>query len=140
VDWSVEFTGPGLNKPAVFTFEQLARMEMTRLDNVVMLKTHGPDETASWRGPSLDALLTEMQVKPGPMTVTIEAADGYTRECRRENLGSAILALQDGSGQWLAELDRACPIRLVPPDKPGDYWIMNPARITVEPLAGDGPS
>ena len=73
VDWSVEFTGPGLNKPAIFTFEQLARMEMTRLDNVVMLKTHGPDETTGWRGPSLDVLLTETQVNPGPMPVIVEA-------------------------------------------------------------------
>ena len=140
VEWTIELTGSGLGKPIAFTFEQLARMEMTRLDNVLMQKTHGPDEMTSWRGVPLDALLAAAQIKPGPMTVLFEAPDGYKIRCSREELRSAILALMDGSGQWLSELDAAHPIRLVPPDKTGDYWMANPGRITVEPVADAGPS
>ena len=140
VKWTIELTGSGLGKPTVFTFEQLARMEMTRLDNVLMLKSHEPDETSSWRGPSLDVLLTAAQIKPGPMNLTMEAADGYEFECGRRDMASAIVAIQDGTGRWLAEIDRTCPVRLVPPRKPGDYWIMNLSRITIEPVAGPEPS
>ena len=140
VEWTVELAGPGLGKPTAFTFEQLARMEMTRLDDVLMQKSHSPDEVTSWRGVSLDALLAVAKVKPGPMSILFEAPDGYMVRCSREDLESAILALQDGSGRWLADLDVARPIRLVVPSKPGDRWMANPARVTVEPATDSGPS
>jgi DMSO/TMAO reductase YedYZ molybdopterin-dependent catalytic subunit len=139
VESTIELTGAGLGKPMVLTFEQLAGMEMTRLDNVLMQKSHEADEITSWRGPSLDALLTAAQIKPGSMTLTLEAADGYAIECSPEEMESAIVALQDGEGRWLAETDETCPIRLVPPKKPGNYWIMNLRRITVEPAAPGPP-
>ena len=138
--WTIELTGSGLRKPTVFTFEQLARMEMARLDNVLMQKSHEPDETTSWRGPSLDTLLTTAQIKPGPVTLTMEAADGYEFECSRAEMASAIVALRDGTGRWLVEIDQTCPVRLIPPRKTGDYWIMNLSRITVEPIADREPS
>ena len=140
MDWTIELTGSGLGKPTAFTFERLSRMEMIRLDNVLMQKTHEPDEVTSWRGVPLDALLAEAKIKPGPMVILFEAPDGYKMRCSREELRSAILALKDGTGQWLSELDAARPIRLVPPDKTGDYWMANPGRITVEPVADARPS
>ncbi len=138
VDWVVELTGSGLGKPISFPYEQLAQMDAVRLDDVLMLQTHGPDKMTSWRGPSLDGLLRAAELRPGPMKVSIQAADGYTMTCPLEDLESAILGLQDGEGRWLADSDNTRPIRLVPPKKPGDYWIVNPARIIVTPAADAG--
>jgi DMSO/TMAO reductase YedYZ molybdopterin-dependent catalytic subunit len=118
------------------TFEQLARMESIRLDEVLIQTSHTPDRVTGWLGPPFEALLEAAGVKPGPMTITLHASDGYTVHCQREELGSAIVALQDGDGHWLSELADGCHLRLVVPDKPGNYWIMNVNRITVEPIAG----
>ena len=126
-----------LRAATVFTFEQLRQMEMTRLDDVLMQRSHAPDETTSWRGPSLELLLRAAQIKPGPAALTLEATDGYHLRCTREDVAKAIVALQDGSGRWLADLDETCPLRLVPPNKTGNYWVMNPARITVEPRTAE---
>lgn len=140
MEWTIELSGSGLGKPTALTYEQLTHMEITQVNDVLMRKSHGPDEMTSWRGVSLDAVLAAAEIKPGPVTLVFEAPDGYKVKCSREELGSAILALQDGGGRWLADLDRARPIRLVPPEKPGDYWMANPGRITVEPLTDAGPS
>lgn len=130
---ALELTGPGLESPRVFTYQQLADLEPTRLDGMLMQKTYEPDEVTSWRGPALDALLAAANVKSGPMNLTLRAVDGYEVVATRTELHSAIIALQDGNGRWLAELDNTCPLRLVPPELPGNYWVMNLARITVHP-------
>ena len=135
VGTTVELTGSGLDKPEVFTYEQLARMELMQLDDVRLRKSHYPDEVTSWRGPLLDVLLAEAEVRPGPMSFTLEGPDAYKIDCRRDDLTSAIIALQDGDGRWLADLDKTRPWRLVVPQMPGNYWIMNLHRITVEPAA-----
>ncbi|HUU84916.1 MAG TPA: molybdopterin-dependent oxidoreductase [Phycisphaerae bacterium] len=134
VEATLELTGSGLTEPKEFTFAQLADLDMVRLDNVMMLISHGPDKVTAWRGPSLDALLTQAKVQPGPMLLMFEAADGYGFEVSREDLGQAIVALQDGDGHWLADLDKTGPLRLVAPDKPANYWVMNLQRIKVEPI------
>ncbi len=134
VKHTLELTGPGLGKPTVFTYAELAGMEMTQLDDVLMLKSHEDDEVTGWRGPSLNALLKAAELKPGPMTLTLEAKDGYEAEVSLEDMSEAIIALQDGEGNWLADRDQPCPLRLVPPHKPGNYWIMSLVRITVEPV------
>jgi DMSO/TMAO reductase YedYZ molybdopterin-dependent catalytic subunit len=133
--FTIELTGSGLHRPMTLTFEQLARMETVRLDEVLMRTSHGPDRMTSWLGPPFEALLEAASVKAGPMTVTLHASDGYTIGCRREELRSAIMALQNGDGHWLSELAEGCHLRLVVPDKPGNYWITNIRRITVEPVA-----
>ena len=133
VDWSVELTGSGLVKPTIFTYTQLARMEMTGLDNVLMQRTHGPDKMTSWKGVPLDALLKAAEIKPGPMVFTLEAADGYRIKASGADLESAIVALRDGDGRWLAEVDQTRPLQLVAPRKTGDYWLRNLGKITVEP-------
>ena len=133
VNWTLELTGSGLGNPTVFTYEQLARMEMTRLADAVILRTHGPDEKGSWEGPALDDLLAAAQIKPGPMIFTLEAADRYNKQATREDLKSAIIALKDGEDRWLAERNPKRPLKLIPPHKAGDYWIRNLSRITVEP-------
>jgi DMSO/TMAO reductase YedYZ molybdopterin-dependent catalytic subunit len=134
---AIELTGSGLGHPMVFTFEQLRSMEMTRLDNVPMRRSHEPDAMTSWQGPPLEALLTAAGIKPGAMMVTLEARDGYRIDCPRADLESAIVALKDGQGRWLADVDETCPLRLVPPRKTGNYWVLNLSRITVEPVESE---
>ena len=134
VEWTLKLKGSGLGKPAVFSFEKLAGMEMTRLDKVLMRKTHGPDLLTSWRGPSLEGLLSAAKIKPGPMKVILEAEGGYGVRCTVDDLKSAVVALQDGEGRWLAEVgERASPIRLVVPERPGNYWVRDLVLIIVEP-------
>ncbi len=135
-NWSLELAGSGLGRPTVFTSEQLGRMEMTRLDNVLMQRSYAPDKLTSWRGPSLESLLAAAEVKPGPLILTLTAADGWEIKFTRQELKSAIIALQDGQGRWLAELDNTCPLRLVPPNMTANYWLRNVCRITVEPVTG----
>lgn len=140
VKWTLELTGVGLGKPTTFTYEQLVSMEMVKLENVLMKMTHEPDKRVSFAGPSLASLLATAEIKPGPMTVKFEAEDGYAVKCSTEDLKSAILALKDGQGHWLARVGKKCPIRLVPPEKPGNYWVMYLNRVTVEPVAGSASS
>ncbi len=136
VKHTLELTGSGLTKPVTFTYEQLAAMEMTKLDKLLMLKTHEDDETTCWRGVPLDKLLATAGIKSGPMRVTLEATDGYSKQATLEELKSAIVALQDGDGGWLSQSGNKCPLRLVTPEMPGDYWIMYLSKVTVEPTPG----
>ncbi len=136
VQQTLELTGSGLRKPTVFTFEQLAAMDFSRLDEVLMLRTHGDDMMTSWRGPSLDSLFEAAGVVDGPLSITLAAKDSYEISANRDDLRDAVVALQDGEGRWLVEKDPRCPVRFVPPRVPGDYWLMNLAIITVEPAAG----
>ncbi|MCK4341729.1 MAG: molybdopterin-dependent oxidoreductase [Phycisphaerae bacterium] len=133
-NYTLELTGVGLGRPAAYSFEQLSQMEVIRLDNVLMQKSHGPDEMTSWRGPALETLLKAAEIKPGPMYLTLEAMDGYKLRCTRLELDSAIIALQDGQGRRLSQLDNTTPLRLVPPKLTGNYWISNLVRIIVEPV------
>jgi hypothetical protein len=135
VEWTIELTGSGLEKPTVFSYQQLAEMEMVLLENVLRQMSHFPDERGSWRGPSLDALLSMSKIKSGAMRFVFEAVDGYRIEATHEDLKSAIIALQDGEGHWLAEVGKRRPVVLVVPERPGNYWVRNLRRIVVEPLA-----
>lgn len=138
VDATIELTGSGLGKPTTFGFAQLAGMKMAKLDNVLMRKSHEDDETTSWQGPPLESLLAAARLKPGAMTVTLEADDGYEVETSLDDLKDAVVALKDGEGRWLADLEAECALKLVPPHKPGNFWIVNLSRIMVEPAAGAG--
>ena len=130
----LELTGAGLAKAMTFTFEQLASMKMTELDDVLMRKTYADDETTSWRGPSLESLLGEAGLKPSPMNVTLTAEDGYEVDTALDELADAVVALKDGQGRWLTEVEEGCQLKLVPPHMPGNFWIMNVCRIKVEPV------
>jgi hypothetical protein len=130
---TLELAGSGLGAPTVLTFEQLGNMPMVRLDNVLMRKTHDEDTVTSWEGPALEPLLAAAQIKPGPMRLMLEAEDGYKIEATLEDMKDAIVAMKDGEGRWLLRVDEDCELKLVPPHKPGNFWIMNLVRITVEP-------
>ena len=130
----LELTGAGLAKPMTLTFEQLASKKMTELDDVLMRKTHSDDEMTSWRGPSLESLLGEAGLKPGSMNVTLTAGDGYEVDTALDELADAVIAVKDGQGRWLAEVEESCRLKLVPPHMPGNFWIMNICRIKIEPV------
>jgi len=136
---TLELTGSGLGQPAVLTFDQLAKMPTVRLEDVLMRKTHEDDEVSSWQGPALEPLLTAAQIKPGPMTVSLEAEDGYKIEVRLEDLKDAIVATKDGEGRWLTETESECVLKLVPPHLPGNFWVVNISRIRVEPAGESTP-
>ena len=129
---TIELAGSGLERPTVFTLEQLRVMPFTRLDSVIMRRKTAADQVTSWRGPALELLLAEARIKPGPMTLTLEATDGYQMICTREELETAIVALQDGESRWLTDLDAAGTLRLVPPKLTANYWVQDLCRITVE--------
>lgn len=129
----LEFAGSALGKPTVFSFAQLAQMELSPMYDVLMQKSHSPDEMTSWQGVRLAALLQATEAKEGALRLEFKAKDGFEMRSTSEIMASALLALRNGKGQWLADLDEECPLRLVVPDKPGNYWIMNPIRISVEP-------
>jgi len=135
VKMTLELTGTGLCKPTTFTYEQLADMPMKRLDNVLMRKTHYDNETTSWEGPALEPLLAAAEIKPGPMKVTLVAEDGYEIEATLDDMKDAVVAMKNGQGRWIVRTDEDCEWKLVPPHKPGNFWIMNLSRIKVEPAA-----
>jgi DMSO/TMAO reductase YedYZ molybdopterin-dependent catalytic subunit len=134
---AIELRGGGLGKPTTVTFDQLCSMPFVELDKVLMQRSDAPDQVTSWRGPALKMVLARAQIKPGPMMIAFTATDGYEVEATSEELDSAIVALQDGHGRWLADVDKSCPLRLVAPKLTADFWVQNPARITVEALAAD---
>ena len=133
VEHTLELTGSALGKPTVFTYTQLAQMPLSPLYDILMQKSHSPDEMTSWQGVRLAELLKAAEVKAGPLRFELKASDGFEMRSTSEVMASALLALRDGKGQWLAQLNEECPLRLVVPDKPGNYWIMNPILISVEP-------
>ena len=122
-----------MGKPTVFSFAQLAQMELSPLYDVLMQKSHAPDEMTSWQGIRLAALLRATKAKEGALRLEFKAKDGFEMRSTPDVMASALLALKDGKGRWLVDLDEKCPLRLVVPGKPGNYWIMNPIRISVEP-------
>ena len=105
----LELTGAGLAKPMTLTFEQLASKKMTELDDVLMRKTHS-------------------------VNVTLTAGDGYEVDTALDELADAVIAVKDGQGRWLAEVEESCRLKLVPPHMPGNFWIMNICRIKIEPV------
>jgi hypothetical protein len=137
----LELKGPGLGNPRTYSYAQLAALKTTRLDNVLMQKSHEDDELTSWQGPALAQLLAEAGLKPGPMKLTLVAEDEYEIDMTLAEARDAIVALKDGEGRWLARDDdgEGCFLRFVPPHEPGNFWIMNLVEIRVEPAAATEP-
>ena len=133
MEHTLELTGSALKKPTTFTYAQLAQMRLSPLYDVLMQKSHSPDEMTSWQGVRLAELLRLAEVTEGPLRLELKAKDGFEMRSTSEVMATALLALKNGKGEWLAKLEDKCPVRIVVPQKPGNYWIMNPIRISVEP-------
>ncbi len=131
VEWTLSIEG-AVSTPLALSYADLAGMPQIDLTDILMQKSLGEDETASWGGVSLDAILSQAGVGEFT-TITATAADGYAIEITRDELQNAIVALQK-DGTWItkAEPDKG-PIRLVCPETPANRWVFQVQTLTVNP-------
>ncbi|MBN1874381.1 MAG: molybdopterin-dependent oxidoreductase [Anaerolineae bacterium] len=129
VDWTLTVSGAG-NKS--FSYADLVAMPQTDLTDILMEKSLGEDETASWSGVALQEIFTQAGVTDFS-TVTATAADGYAIEISKDELEGGIVALKK-DGDWItkAEPDKG-PIRLVCPETPANRWVFQVQELTVNP-------
>lgn len=130
IDWELAVTGD-VAEQATFTYAELADMPQTDLENILMEKSEGEDETGSWSGVSLDLILDEASAPEDFSTVTAFAADGYAIEITNDELRNAIVALKQ-DGEWIQEADPSHgPIRLVSPETPANRWVFQLEELKV---------
>ena len=132
VDWELAITGD-VASPVTYTYEELAKMEMVDLDDVLMEKSRGEDEVRSFSGVPLETLLENAGVSDGYSTITAKAADGYAIEISLDEMVNGIIALKQ-SDEWIVDADPdAGPIRLVFPETPANRWVFQVNEIVVNP-------
>jgi DMSO/TMAO reductase YedYZ molybdopterin-dependent catalytic subunit len=131
VDWTLEITG-AVDKPLSLDYGTLVQLEQVDLTDVLMQKSLGEDEVASWSGPSLAGIFEQAGVGDYS-SVTATAADGYAIEISHDELQGAIIAVKK-DGTWItkAEPDKG-PIRLVCPETPANRWVFQIQEIRVNP-------
>lgn len=132
VDWELAITGD-VASSVTYSYQELAKMEMVDLDDVLMEKSRGEDEVRSFSGVPLDTLLENAGVSDGYSTITAKAADGYAIEISRDEMVNGIVALKQ-SDEWIVDADPdAGPIRLVFPETPANRWVFQVNEIIVNP-------
>jgi hypothetical protein len=139
-DWTLTVSGSGVENELTLSYQELAEMEQTELNDILMRKSRGEDQMTSWIGVPVDAILEQAGVKDDASTVTLIAADGYAIEGTLEDLNGAIVALKGehpdtGEMTWLVERPDAADqgaIRLVAPDKPANFWARQLVEIVIE--------
>jgi len=130
VDWELAVTGD-VAEQTTFTYAELADMPQTELENILMEKSEGEDETGSWSGVGLDLLLDETGAPEVFATITALAADGYAIEITKDELQNAIVALKQ-DGEWIQEADPdRGPIRLVCPETPANRWVFQLEELQI---------
>lgn len=131
VDWTVEISG-AVSTPLTLDYGTLTQLPQTELKDLLMQKSLGENEVASWSGPSLDYIFEKAGVGDFS-SVTATAADGYAVEISHDELQGAIIALQKDD-TWItkAEPDKG-PIRLVCPETPANRWVFQIQKIQVNP-------
>lgn len=130
VDWDLEISG-AVGNPLTLSYSELAEMPQTDLEEILMEKSLGEDETGSWSGVPLAEILAQADASASYVSVTALAADGYAIEITRDELQDAIVALKK-DGEWItdAEPDKG-PIRLVCPQTPANRWVFQLQAIEV---------
>jgi len=132
VDWELAITGD-VASPVTYRYEELAKMEMVDLEDVLMEKSRGEDEVRSFSGVLLDTLLEKAGVNEGFSTITAMAADGYAIEISLDEMVNGIIALKQ-SNEWIVDADPgAGPIRLVFPETPANRWVFQVNEIVINP-------
>jgi len=132
VEWNLAISGE-VNSPTTYTFDDLSKMEIVDLDDILMERSHGEDEVRSFCGVPLEELLELAGAPDDFSTITARAADGYAVEISRNEMENGIVALKQG-GKWIASVDPdEGPIRLVFPDTPADRWVFQVTEIVVNP-------
>jgi len=104
VDWTLTISGEEIQSMS-FSFSDLVDMPQIDLSEILMNKSVGDDEIASWSGVSLEFLFKKAGVTPGFSTATVIAADGYAIEITQTQLKDAIIALQK-QGEWIQKIGR----------------------------------
>ena len=131
VEWTLEVAG-AVNTPLTLDYGTLVQLPQVDLKDVLMQKSLGENEVASWSGPALDEIFKKAGVSDYS-SVTATAADGYAVEISHDELQGAIVALKK-DGKWItqAEPDKG-PIRLVCPETPANRWVFQIQKIQVNP-------
>lgn len=131
VDWTLAVDG-AVDTPLTLSYADLVASPQVDLTDILMQKSLGENETASWSGVALDEILA--QAGAGEFaSITATAADGYAIEITRDELQDAIVALKK-DGAWItkAEPDKG-PIRLVCPETPANRWVFQVQTLTINP-------
>ena len=132
VDWELSISGD-VASPVTYGYEELAKMAMVDLNDVLMEKSRGEDEVRSFSGVPLETLLKNAGAPNGYSTITAKAADGYAIEISRDEMVNGIVALKQ-SDKWIVDVDPdAGPIRLVFPETPANRWVFQVNEIVVNP-------
>lgn len=132
VDWTLSISGE-VSNPISYSYDELAKMDMVNLDDILMEKSRGEDEVRSFSGVDLATLLEEAGAPDDFSTITAMAADGYAIEISRDEMVDGIIAMKQ-SGEWIVDADPdAGPIRLVFPSTPANRWVFQITEIIVNP-------
>lgn len=130
VEWELSISGD-VSNPVTYTFDDLAKMEMVDLSDVLMEKSRGEDEVRSFSGVSLASLLEAAGASEDYSTITAIAGDGYAIEISKDEMTDGIVAMKQ-SGNWIVDEDPdAGPIRLVFPLTPANRWVFQIQEIIV---------
>jgi DMSO/TMAO reductase YedYZ molybdopterin-dependent catalytic subunit len=136
-DWTVQVTG-AVTTPLSVSYQDLADMPQTELNDILMERSEGEDTTGSWSGVALSHLMEQAGAPADYASITVVAADGYAIEIPIEELEGAIVALKE-EGEWIANTDPDHgPIRLVCPHTPANRWVFQLAEIQVNTAATAG--
>ena len=131
VDWTLSISGE-VGTPIDVSYAVLAKMDHIDLKDVLMQKSLGEDEVASWVGVPLATLFEQAGVGDFS-TVTATAGDGYAVEITSDELEGAIVALKK-DGDWITKVEPdKGPIRLVCPETPANRWVFQIQGIQVNP-------
>ncbi len=130
VDWTLKISGE-VATPMEFSFADLAKMDQTDLNDIMMEKSTGEDEITSWSGVKLDDILAQAGAADDYVSITAIASDGYSIEIAKEELTGAIVALKN-SEEWIVTVtpDKG-PIRLVTPLTPANRWVFGIVELQV---------
>lgn len=131
VEWTLEVAG-AVNTPLTLDYGTLTQLPQTELKDLLMQKSLGENEIASWSGPTLEYIFEKAGVGEYS-SITATAADGYAVDITRDELEGAIIALKKND-TWItkAEPDKS-PIRLVCPETPANRWVFQIQKIQVNP-------
>lgn len=132
VDWELSING-AVSNPIILTYEDLAALPQVELNDVLMEKSRGEDETRSFSGVELALILEQAGVQENFSSITAIAADGYAIEIIPDEMVDGIVALKDGN-DWIVNSDpKSGPIRLVFPTTPANRWVFQLNEIVVNP-------
>ena len=130
VDWELQVTG-AVDQPLTLSYADLAGMEQTELNDILMERSEGEDTIESWSGVPLDVIFEQAGASPDYVGVTALAADGYAIEISKDELQGAIVAMKHGE-DWIASVEPDHgPIRLVCPSTPANRWVFQLTEVQV---------